>query len=190
MHGRYSKVNVDRLKDLIAEMKKDENPLDLSHELALQRALLVDLLNRFEESQEALLGWYESFRLQQPIPKEYAKRFESLVDEFEARGIETDHQDELVRCARDYLRKSADLEMKERPRQVLDISDAIKQLDMVGKMVDRMHKIQMTDSISKGLFNQLIQNIFQVINANVKDPETLRRIQEGCSAIPVGGRFR
>jgi hypothetical protein len=47
-HGRYSKLNQVRLRDLIAAHENDPNPLDLLPELGLMRALLDDALSRYD----------------------------------------------------------------------------------------------------------------------------------------------
>lgn len=63
-HGRFSSIQRERLKDLIAEFAGDPEPLNLLPELALLRAIVVDLVERWDEiygPDGALLAWHASF---------------------------------------------------------------------------------------------------------------------------------
>lgn len=58
-HGRYSRVQRVKLRDLIEELENDPDPLDLFPELATARALFIDWVDRYDEFTKALLLWYE-----------------------------------------------------------------------------------------------------------------------------------
>lgn len=57
-HGRYSRIQRVKLKDLIEELENDPDPLDLFPELATARALFIDWIDRYDEFTGALLAWY------------------------------------------------------------------------------------------------------------------------------------
>lgn len=53
VHGRYSAAHAAKLTERIEAHREDERPKDLSDEVALLRALLSDLLDRFTRSPNA-----------------------------------------------------------------------------------------------------------------------------------------
>ena len=61
--GRYSSIKRERLRELIEELEKDPNPLDMTPELIACRALFVDYVERYDEftkelpSQPGRLSW-------------------------------------------------------------------------------------------------------------------------------------
>lgn len=58
-HGRYSTVSDKRLGRLLEEIKAQErNPLDVTEELTLMRALVKDWLERYTQLRDALLAWH------------------------------------------------------------------------------------------------------------------------------------
>lgn len=50
VHGRYSKVKSPRLLELIAEFKDDPDPLNLLPDIALLRGLIMQLVEKSEET--------------------------------------------------------------------------------------------------------------------------------------------
>lgn len=56
-HGRYSKVSRPRIRELLVELDKDPDPLNLVPEAQLIRALAMDFAERYEDLVEALLAW-------------------------------------------------------------------------------------------------------------------------------------
>lgn len=62
--GRYSSITRPRFKEKIAKFEADPDPLNLAPEVALLRAFVEDLVERWDEiygPDGALLAWYESF---------------------------------------------------------------------------------------------------------------------------------
>jgi hypothetical protein len=58
-HGRYSTVTWTRVADLLKKAREvDDDPTDLHQDLYLLRALIVDFVNRYYETNEALLAWH------------------------------------------------------------------------------------------------------------------------------------
>jgi hypothetical protein len=61
--GRYSTITTrPRLKELLERFEADEDPLDLSREVTLLRALMVDLAERWDEMMEGNARWHASFQ--------------------------------------------------------------------------------------------------------------------------------
>lgn len=63
-HGRYSQIERPRFKDKIERFEADPDPLNLAPEVALLRAFVEDLIERWDEiygPDGALLAWHESF---------------------------------------------------------------------------------------------------------------------------------
>jgi hypothetical protein len=70
--NRYLIMKQGRIRDLIEAFAEDTNPLDLSHEVMVLRALLLDLMERWESIygvDGALLAWHESFHTGDGPPK-------------------------------------------------------------------------------------------------------------------------
>jgi len=60
-HGRYSTLNHERLRELVAHFEADPDPLNVTAELALLRAIVVDFINRYDKFIAALEAWHESY---------------------------------------------------------------------------------------------------------------------------------
>lgn len=185
-NGYGANVELDRLKDLLERCQNLPDPLSLYEDLALQRTLFLDFINRYAENQEALLAWHKSWQMHQSIPENCYSELEELIDEFEARGTATDRQDELIAKGRDFLLKARDLSRLSKPRQILDISDGIRQLDSIGKMVERIRKLEFMEAIPRSLFTHVITNFTQVVQAHVHDEDTLIKIKHGWESVSLG----
>lgn len=62
-HGRYSTVSRPRVRELLAHLDAEPDPLNLLPEAQLIRALLVDYVERYDDLRDALLAWNdEEFR--------------------------------------------------------------------------------------------------------------------------------
>jgi len=69
--GRYSVIDRARFRELIDVIKhaEDRDPLDLIPELELQRAILIDFIERYDEFSEALIAWHASWGTPNPSRK-------------------------------------------------------------------------------------------------------------------------
>lgn len=59
-HGRYSSIDRPHLQALMAELAKDKDPLDVTPELLILRALVTDYITRYDVIMEALIAWHAS----------------------------------------------------------------------------------------------------------------------------------
>lgn len=70
--GRYSQLTHKRIGSLIEQFQSDPDPLNLLEEIALLRALTVDLVERWESIygvDGAVIAWHESFHTGEHAPK-------------------------------------------------------------------------------------------------------------------------
>lgn len=70
--GRYSGIERPRFKEKIERFASDPDPLNLAPEVALLRAFVEDLVERWDEiygPDGALLAWHESFHTGEAAPK-------------------------------------------------------------------------------------------------------------------------
>lgn len=59
-HLRYSNVSDVAVAEIMAELADDPNPLDVTPELQLARALLIDWTEKFGELKQGILAWNAS----------------------------------------------------------------------------------------------------------------------------------
>ncbi|MFW8627673.1 hypothetical protein [Deinococcus sp. ME38] len=59
-HGRYSRIQRPRLQTLMAELAKDADPLDVTQELLILRALVTDYIERYDALTDAVIAWHAS----------------------------------------------------------------------------------------------------------------------------------
>jgi len=71
----------------------------------------------------------------------------------------------------------------ERPRQVLDISDAVRILAEATKVVERIEKIRAADAISRQDLGRIWSEIAKVVTLYVTDETTLGKIKDGWAVI-------
>lgn len=184
-HGRYSSINRERLRDLIANHEKDADPLNILPEIAALRALFQDYIERYDDNTEALLAWHHSYEATRvPLPEEKVMAFEAVVDEWEIRLKETTEPTEkqltdiaTARAFVDLLRGKNSIGVS-KPRQILDISDAYRILGEIGKMVERVEKIRAANAISRPDLNRIMQEMWRSVDARVGEEAVKSAIKE------------
>lgn len=70
--GRWSQIKRPSFREKIERFEEDPDPLNLEPEIALLRAFVEDLIERWDEifgPDGALLAWHESFNTDNPTPK-------------------------------------------------------------------------------------------------------------------------
>lgn len=72
-----------------------------------------------------------------------------------------------------------------KPRQILDLADATRILDRVGKMVERIEKVRSANAISQPEFYRMMGEMGRVVAEYVEDEELRGKIREGWLAIRV-----
>jgi hypothetical protein len=190
-HGRYSKIQRPRIKELIEQYEADPDPLNMLAELSAQRALTTDFIERWEENSQALVAWWQSWSLSHRAwSVEEIAAFRDLVDEMEARvrdgGEEiSEDQAKALGQARSFLDALAKGDNHGRPKQVLDLGDAVKMLDLVSKTVERIERIRTANVVTKLELFRVMGQMGGIVRDRVKDPETVQAIIDGWQEILV-----
>jgi len=77
-----------------------------------------------------------------------------------------------------------------RPQAVPDITQAASLLEMVTRMVERIHRIQTTGAISLDTFRRVLEEMGIVVARHVRDGATLDRIEVDWAKISTTDRGR
>lgn len=193
-HGRYSTITRERIRDLITQHEADPDPLNVLPEIAALRALFQDFVERYDTFTEALLAWHASFELQQrPLPEDKVIAFERVVTEWEIALREdqepTDAQMADLEQARKFVTLLRGAGAESKPRRIIELSDAYRILDAIGKMVERVEKARSANAISRPEMNRVIFEMGRVVDTilpmTAEGDEWRRRIREGWLALAV-----
>lgn len=191
-HGRYSTIKRPEIRALIEQYEADDNPLNIFPELAAARAFLHDFIERYDEWREAIIGWHVSWSsAKKPLPEDKLAAFTNVVDEWENELYTTSENGELTE------RQKTDLEQarsflsllkgdlnESRPRQVLDISDAVKHADTITKIVERIEKIR-SSGFTYEQIKRFLFEVDRVLAARITDVALLEQMRDEILAIRV-----
>lgn len=170
----------------------DPDPLNLLPEIAALRALFQDYIERYQVLTEALLAWHADWQLRRrPLPDDLLMAFERVVDEWEIALAEyADDASALQRAdageARKFIQFLRGTEDVQKPRQVLDISDAHRILAEIGRMVERVENLRSANAISRPELLRLMGQMGQVVEIVVVDEAVKAKIHAGWTALVVG----
>ena len=181
--GRYSDVAREKLAQLIAEHREDPAILDTREDIAAVRALIEDYINRYDQFSEALIAWHESYAPGMP----HAQMLNALEDMLSSHrafmGDEDLKNDVKYHTLMNWLK--ANRAANPKPRMILDIADATRMLDQVTKMVERIHKLNLQQAISRKEFTRILQEIGNIIELEVKDDKTKARIRQRIGSMKL-----
>jgi hypothetical protein len=178
-HGRYSSLRLGTLSDLIEEFKKDPEPLNIFPELAAARALFQDFLERYQAWFAAMLAWYASWdATTAPVSQERMLALGRLLDEYEEllAADPTEQQKADLVSVRGLAEKLAQ-PPSNRPRQILDISDAYKLLAEITKIVEREEKKRAANAVSRQEMMRLLTEMGRIVALHVHDEAIMERIE-------------
>jgi hypothetical protein len=147
-HGRYAKINRPRVADLLEQNRQDANPLDITEELHLLRALVIDYVERYDEQTEALIAWHSSFS------DEYRKAYE-MWREKTLRIMESGDWKDIE--PQGLPEKPDPAAYENKPRQIMDIISVGKFISEITKIVERIEEIQIKKTISVELFQRVTE---------------------------------
>lgn len=171
IHGRYSKIENPRVKSFVEYLKQDSVPLELSEELSLARAYLMDYMNRLEENNEGVMRWHASFQ------ENYIKAFDTWREQM----IRVSEDGRWADMRPEELPKPPDpLDFVDKPRQLLDASDAIRWIEAISKIVERIEKIRLTRAIT----TETMQGVTTAMQQRMLD--TLKNQLDDNTANTVG----
>lgn len=188
-HGRYSTITRQRVRDLIEKHEADADPLNVLPELAAARALFEDFVERYDLWKEALLAWHQSYTSRGGLPRDQADAFARCLDEYEimirqAGEDATEAQVEDFRLARQLIETLTAPE-ESKPREVLDLSDAVRHADTITKIVERIERIRGENAISRRELHRTISEMGRVVETYVSEKHVQEKIREGWLAIRI-----
>jgi hypothetical protein len=191
-HGRYSTIKRPEIRQLIEEFEADDNPLNIFPELAIARAMLKDYIERYDEWREAIIGWHLSWgAAKKPLPEDKLMAFEAVVEEWEHESYTQAEDGELTEKQKTDLEQArafiallrGDLN-EQRPRQVLDISDAVRHADTITKIVERIEKIR-SSGFTYEQIKRFLFEVDRVLAARITDVALLEQMRDEILAIRV-----
>lgn len=77
---------------------------------------------------------------------------------------------------------------KQRPSAVPDLGEAIKALEMISRMVERVHRINATGAISIDTFRRILEQMGIIVARHVADGRALEAIEAEWSRVVVDTR--
>lgn len=189
-HGllRRFQFHDSHIGELLEKFAAEPDPLNVGRELALARALLHDWVERYEANSQALHAWHAaSDGSHIPLPEPEKAALLDVLDEYEALLKENEPTAEEV--SKLELARSAVLFLatpqEARPRQVLDVSDAIKHTDVISKIIYRVEQVRTSGAISLDQLKRFLFAVERIIEVRVKDPELREKIAADILAIGV-----
>lgn len=180
--GGRSMLPSERVKELVKQHLADPKLFDVSRTLATAKALADEYIERYEEITPALLAWYGAT---EPLGDADRLALLGCLDELEALLMEpTDTQTEQLAVARAAVAHLA-ADRVEKPRQVPDLSEAVRHADVISKIIHRVNLHQAQSAISYQRLAAFMFTLRQELDALVPDRELLKRIVERILAIRI-----
>jgi hypothetical protein len=157
-------------------------------ELDVARALFQDWIERYETFVAALTAWHDTWEGKYvPINEGDARALVHVLDEYESL---LDGDEMTARQAADLARAreavtflSVPREMK--PRQVLDLADAIGHVDKISKVIHRAEQIRQHGSISLERVKLFMLAIDRILEVEVPEVEPRDRIRRALAGVRV-----
>lgn len=210
--GRYCRIRRPRLRELLESFEGDADPLDLLPDVQLMRALIVDFVERYDETTDALILWSASF--EKPYLAElygrWAKQWRVYLGEVQDQAkrqaglIESRPNIDL-----DAPMNEADFAAPElpeppnpahfpgKPKQVLDLLQAGTFIAQLGGMVDKIQRGRERRSVTLAdvdtLLTQYGVEMVRAVHGTIDD-DTARKavlaaIEQRWNAIPAPAAF-
>lgn len=187
LSSRYAFAH-SRVGELLEQFAADTDPLNVTRELALARALLHDWVERYEAHRAQLEAWHASWE-GKPLGEPQKAALAGVLDEYETllrEGPSEPTADELAtletaRTAVAFLAAPPE----KRPRHLLDVSDAMRHIDVISKVVYRIETLRQSGAISLDQLKRFLFGVERVIEMRVKDPELREKIATDILAIGV-----
>lgn len=81
-----------------------------------------------------------------------------------------------------------DKDSKSKPRRVMDIADAARLIDSIGKMVERIHKMRQEGAISLETFRRVTEQMGVIVARHVADTKCLAVIEHDWANIAIDAK--
>jgi hypothetical protein len=175
-HGRRSSVQGERIRELIDQHRADPQLHDVSSTLATAKALMDDFIERYYEFAPALLAWYAG---SEPITEEQRLALLRSIDELEElyAGEADAQQTADLELARTAVARLA-VPRVEKPRQVLDITDAVGHADVISKIIHRVNMHNAQNAISYARLASFLFEVSRGLDTLIPDREQLKRVND------------
>jgi hypothetical protein len=177
--GRYSTVKRKRIAELLKEFRADPDPLDITEELHLLRALVLDYVERYDEVTDLLSAWHSSFgpAFQDALRiwrDEYGDWREKMTDIYE-----DGWQDVEVKDLPEPPVLPDPLEHQNKPRQVIDILQVGNFVDKITRIVERSEKMKQEGAVSLKTLDQYLTRLGEEVVATAREviPNDVQRAQ-------------
>jgi hypothetical protein len=192
LRRRYELRSSPRLNELIEQYQNDPEPLNVLSELAAARALMHDWLDRYSFFVGALTAWYDTWEGRyMPLSDDEKAALTRSLDEYEAlltEGSESGEptEEQLGQLA---LSRSAIVflttEQQPKPRQILDVSDAMRHVDVISKVITRAETIRAQGTVSIDRLRMFLLALDRGLEIEVADIDLRTRLRRMIHAIRV-----
>lgn len=81
-----------------------------------------------------------------------------------------------------------DPEVKQKPRRIMDISDASSLVEAISRIVERIHKIQSEGAVSLATFARVTEQMGLIVAKHVKDEEVLNAIEAEWGQVAMDAK--
>ncbi|HVX39599.1 MAG TPA: hypothetical protein VHB25_08500 [Gemmatimonadaceae bacterium] len=180
-HGLSSRyiVRSPRIGALLEDYKRDVDPLNVLDDLALARALVHDFVERYDTFAAALIAWHDTWEGKYlPISNAEKTALLETIDEYEQLLRERDDpterqlgQLELARAAIAFLATP----QQPKPRTILDVSDAVRHVDVISKVIHRVEQARASNAVSRPellrILNEMARTTHVVLTSGLADQE-------------------
>lgn len=75
-----------------------------------------------------------------------------------------------------------------KPRRVMDIADAYRMVDSLGKLIERVHKIRQEGAITLETFRRVVEAMGMIVAKHVPDADTLGSIEREWNTLAIDAR--
>ena len=180
--GRYSTIKRAGVRQLIEHHAGDADPLDVLPEIAAARALFQDFVERYDGWRDAFLAWHASFG------DSYLDHLKQIAarkaDDGSAEAL-----DELRRaflaCRELGLRPDDPLGYQSKPREVLDLADAVRHLNTIATIAQREKRLRLDNAVSRKDLLRILTEMTRVVEREVPEAAVQTRIRDGWNAIQL-----
>jgi hypothetical protein len=151
------------------------------------RALMHDWIERYASFTAALTAWYDSWD-GKPLAGEGREALAAALDDYAqllavADSPDADRRSQLERARSAVAFLSAEQQLK--PRQVLDVSDAMRHVDTISKIITRAEQVRAHGTISLDRVRLFMFAIDRGLEVEVEDVALRDRIRRMMFAIRV-----
>jgi hypothetical protein len=136
---------------------------------------LKDLISQYEATGQQILDLEPEAKLMKAIIVDFVNRYDDFTDQLETwyNAIDEDRRAEKLPPV---------------PRKFPSLEDAASIIEVLSRIVERIHKMTRDGSITLDVFRTLMSSMGTVVASVIEDEEQLKKIEEGWSQIMVDPR--